>query len=233
MPINDLPHELLSEILLLAARANEAEGESFTYGLSQAPLPGEKAKLTKYIRGPVATDSLRWDATRAIRAVCHGWHEWALRYNFEQLFERRWRGSERWADLTMERRKYSFYELNSTRTGHAVYRDPFGSLKHTDRLLAGAPSAANHVRRLWFNGFHAAETDRLILSVVASCQELEFLSVPWTVLRRGSVHDWVDLLNVNTGHGKPLHSLELTAQCLPKDQAEDLRKHNPQTHQRP
>lgn len=222
MHINDLPHELLSDILLRAARANQEEGESFTYGLTQAPLPGASSKLTKYVRGPVATDSLRWDATRDIREVCHEWHQWASEYNFERIFERRWRGSERWADLTLDRRRYSFYEMNNAREGVAVYRDPFGSLKNTDRLFTFVPNAANHVRRLWFNGFHTAETDKLILSIVGSCAELEFLSVPWTVLRRGSVDDWVDLLNVNTGHGKPLHSLELTAQCLPQDQAKAL-----------
>ncbi|KAK3713247.1 hypothetical protein LTR37_008680 [Vermiconidia calcicola] len=198
MHINDLPTELVSNILLLATQANEAEGENFTYGLSQAPLPSQKAKLTRYIRGPVSADSLRWDATRSIRHVCSAWHDWSLHYNLEHVFERRWRGSERWADLTMERRKYPLYELNKTTGGFAVYRDPFGSLKHTDRLFTAVPSAANHVRRLWFNGFFAAETDKLIL---------------------GSVEDWVDLLNVNTGHGKPLHSLELTAVCLPKGQA--------------
>ncbi len=133
----------------------------------------------------------------------------------------------------MLRYKYGFYELNKPRVGTPLYRDPFGSLKHTDRLFTAVPSAANHVRRLWFNGFHTAESDRLILSVVASCEQLEFLSVPWTVLRRATVDDWVDLLNVGTGHGKPLHSLELTAVCLPRDQAKDLeddRTPNPLEH---
>ena len=222
MHINDLPVEIISNILLLATKANEAEGPSFTYGLSQAPLPLEKAKLTKYVRGPVSADSLRWDATFSLRQVCSFWHEWSIHYNFEHVFERRWRGSERWSDLTMQRRNYELYELNKSTIGHPVRRDPFGSLKHTDRLFSAVPSAANHVRRLWFNGFHTAETDKLILSVTASCSELEFLSVPWTVLRRGSVDDWADLLNVNTGHGKPLYSLELTATGLPPNQAESL-----------
>ena len=222
MHINDLPIEILSDILLLAIKANETEGENFTYGLSQAPLPLQRAKLSKYVRGPVSADSLRWDATHAIRQVCSMWHQLSLPYIFEHLFERRWRGAERWADLTMQRRNYKLYELNGTKRGTAVYRDPFGSLKHTDRLFSAVPSAANHVQRLWFNGFHTAETDKIILSVVSSCSELQFLSVPWTVLRRGSVDDWVDLLNVNTGHGKPLHSLELTAVSLPKNQATAL-----------
>jgi hypothetical protein len=233
MHINDLPCEILSDILLRAARANESEGESFTYGLTQAPLPGQKAQLTKYVRGPVATDSLRWDATHSLRQVCHEWHQWALEYNFERVFERRWQGAERWADLTMQRRNYPLYELNKPRVGMPLYRDPLGTLKHTDRLFSTVPNTARHVRRLWFNGFHSAESDSVILSIIASCAELQFLSAPWTILRRATADDWVDLLNVNTGHGKPLHSLELTAVTLPQIQAkalEDDQTPNPLEH---
>ena len=227
MHINDLPREILIDILLLATKANEADDVSFTYGFSQVPLPlGRSSKVGKYVRGPVSAEALRWDATCSLRQVCSRWHEWALEYNFEHVFERKWQGSERWADLTMQRQNYGLYELNTNPKGYALYRDPYGSLKHTHRLFSAAPSAANHVRRLWFNGFYAAATDKLILSVIASCPELTFLSVPWTVLRRGGVVDWVDLLNQNTGHGKPLHSLELTAVSLPNDQATALKQDN-------
>lgn len=222
MHISDLPHEILSEILLLTTKANETEGERFTYGLTQAPLPLQKAKLTKYVRGPVTAESLRWDATASIRQVCSNWHDWALSYNLEHVFERRWRGSERWAELSGSRRKYSIYELIDNPSGYAVYRDPHSSLKATDRTFQQLPHLTQHVRRLWFNGFYTAETDKLILSIVANCHDLQFLSVPWTVLRRSTAEDWIDLLNVNTGEGHALHSLELQAVCLPKDQAEAL-----------
>ncbi|EME79069.1 uncharacterized protein MYCFIDRAFT_51028 [Pseudocercospora fijiensis CIRAD86] len=228
MPINDLPHEILSEILLLATKANQAEGERYTYGLSQAPLPLQKVKLSKYVRGPVTAESLRWDATASIRQVCSTWHEWALSYNLEHVFERRWRGSERWAELPVSRgrRKYSIYELIDNHSGFAVYRDPFGTLKTTDAIFRHMPHLTRHVRRLWFNGFYTADTDKLILSIVSECHELQFLSVPWTVLRRSTAEHWIDLLNVNTGTGSALHSLELQAVCLPKDQAEALEKEN-------
>jgi len=215
---------MLSNILLLATQANEAEGPSYTYGLTQAPLPLVKAKAAKYVRGPVTAEALRWDATKAIRHVCSAWHTWAISYNFERVFEVRWRGAERWADLTMKRTNYALYELNPHPRGTPIYRDPYGSLKHTNRLFAAFPESANLVRRLWFNGFHVAETDKLILDVVAQCHELEFLSVPWTLLRRGSVDDWIDLLNVNTGVGKPLRSLEITAVSLTEDHAKALAK---------
>ncbi|KAK5124245.1 hypothetical protein LTR85_001948 [Meristemomyces frigidus] len=222
MHINELPQEILTDILFKAAKANEAEGISYTYGLTQAPLPLEQAKLAKYVRGPLSADSVRWDATQSIRQVCAQWHDWALGYNLEHVFERRWRGSERWANLSLRRPSYSIYELIDNPSGYAVYRDPFGSLKHTDRLFANVPRTAERVRRLWFNGFYTAETDKLILSVVSNCSQLEYLSVPWTTVRRGSAQAWIDLLNVNTGAGKPLHSLELQAVCLPHDQATAL-----------
>ncbi|CAK4032731.1 Hypothetical predicted protein [Lecanosticta acicola] len=222
MHINDLPQEILADILLLATQANQAEGERFTYGLSQAPLPLQKTPLQKYVRGPVTAESLRWDATNAIRQACSRWHEWALSYNLEHVFMRRWRGSERWANLSNNRRKMSLYELIDRPSGQAVYRDPYGSLKDTDRIFTRLPQLTEHVRRLWFNGFYAAETDRLILSIVSECHNLQFLSVPWTVLRRSTAEDWIDLLNVNTGHGYALQSLELLAVCLPKDQADAL-----------
>lgn len=220
--ITSLPHEILSTILLLATKANERENESFTYGLTAAPLPLQQTKLTKYVRGPVTAESLRWDATVSIRQVCSQWHEWALSYNLEHVFERRWRGSERWAELSPNRRKYSLYELMEKPSGCAVYRDPLSSLRSTDAAFNRLPHLTQHVRRLWFNGFYTAESDRHILSIVAECNHLQFLSVPWTILRRGTADDWIDLLNVNSTEGTPLHSLELQAVCLPADQAQAL-----------
>lgn len=225
MHISDLPSEIISDILLQATHINGAEAPSFTYGLTQAPLPLQKARLTKYVRGPLSAESSRWDATHNIRGVCSAWHNWAVTYNTEHVFERRWRGSERWADLTLKRSNYEFYELNQPK-GLAVYRDPYGTLKGTDSLFAAVPEVANSVRRLWFNGFYTAESDKLILSVIASCPELQYLSVPWTVLRRGTVDDWVDLLNVKTGIGKPLQSLEIQAVCLPTGQAAELEQNS-------
>lgn len=223
MRIHELPNEILSNILLHTARINEAEGEKFTYGLSQAPLPLEKStKLTKYVRGPLSAESLRWDATRSIRQVCSRWHDWAIAYNIEHVFERRWRGAERWADLTLRRPSYRLYELIDHPRGIAVYRDPYLNLKQTDSLFSLLPEISQHVRRLWFNGFYAAETDRYILSIISNCPNLELLSVPWTVLRRGTAEDWVDLLNVNTGVGKALYSLEIQGICLPSEQARAL-----------
>lgn len=223
MLIHELPSEILSNILLQAARLNEADGEKYTYGLSQAPLPLEKStKLQKYVRGPLSAESLRWDATRSIRQVCSRWHDWAIAYNIEHVFERRWRGAERWADLTLRRPSYRLYELIDRPRGIAVYRDPYSNLKQTESLFRLLPEISQHVRRLWFNGFYTAETDRYILSIISNCPNLELLSIPWTALRRGTAEDWVDLLGLNTGTGKALYSLEIQGICLPSEQARAL-----------
>lgn len=218
MQINNLPFEILGSILEEASKLNEAFGETFTYGLSQAPLPLQTTKLTKYVRGPISPDSLRWDATCAIRQVCTKWHEWALAHLLQDVFVRRWRGSERWAELSLRRPTYSIYELIEDPSGFAVYRDPYETLRHTDSLLATYPGASQHVRRVWFNGFYNAETDCIIFSILGSCSDLISASVPWTLLRRGTADQWQRLLNVGTGNGQPLQSLELQAVCLPQNQ---------------
>lgn len=224
MHINDLPEEIFNDILLKVAALNQQDGEKYTYGLTQAPLPPEQVKLSKYVRGPLSFESLRWDSTRSVRQVCSKWHDWAISFNIEHIFERRWRGSERWADLTLRRPSYGLYELIENPRGLAVYRDPYSNLKQTYSMLQAIPEISQHVRRLWFNGFYVADTDRLILNVVAQCPQLELLSVPWTVLRRSTAEDWVSLLKNGIDGAKPLYSLEIQSICLPKDQAAALER---------
>lgn len=105
--INDLPHEILSSILEHVTASNKQHGVTYTFGLSQAPIPLQTAKLQKYVRGPVPPDMLKWDATAAIRQVCRTWHDWALEYALKDVYIRRWRGSERWAELSRYRGKRS------------------------------------------------------------------------------------------------------------------------------
>ncbi|EME43911.1 hypothetical protein DOTSEDRAFT_71649 [Dothistroma septosporum NZE10] len=226
MHVNDLPEEILSDILSLATQSNEADGVSFTYGLTEAQLPLQKQKIQKYVRGPVTAEHMRWDATDSIRGVCHRWHEWAISYNLENVFERKWQGGERWANLPVSRKPNALYDMIQYPSSTPLRRDPYGSLKNTDRIFKTLPYLTNHVRRLWFNGFYTKESDLLILSVVSECDALQTLTVPWTVLRRSSAEDWIDLLNVNTGHGSPLQSLELQAQCLRNEEADALGKDN-------
>lgn len=94
MHINALPFEILSKILEETAQANIRDGPTYTFGLSQAPLPLQQGQLQRYVRGPVPPEMLKWDATAAIRLVCWQWHEWALEYALKDVYIRRWKGGE-------------------------------------------------------------------------------------------------------------------------------------------
>lgn len=94
MQIKDLPYEIISKILEEVAEANIRDGPTYTFGLSQAPMPLQKAPLQRYVRGPVPPEMLKWDATGVIRYVCWQWHEWALEYALKSVYIRRWKGGE-------------------------------------------------------------------------------------------------------------------------------------------
>jgi hypothetical protein len=94
MHINDFPYEVLSKILEEVTKAHIRDGPTYTFGLSQAPMPLQKAPLQRYVRGPVPPELLKWDATSMIRSVCWKWHEWALEYSLKDVYIRRWKGGE-------------------------------------------------------------------------------------------------------------------------------------------
>ena len=93
--IECLPFELLSSILETAAELNAKDSATFTYGLSQAPLPLQKNTLERTVRGHKPFDVSRWDSVESVRQVNSRWRVWALSYALRELFIRRWRGSER------------------------------------------------------------------------------------------------------------------------------------------
>ncbi|KAJ9625585.1 hypothetical protein H2203_004344 [Taxawa tesnikishii (nom. ined.)] len=211
MHLNSLPQEILTNILEQAALLESTECVTYTYGLSKAPLPLQEAKLTRYVRGPVSPDTLRWDSTASIRQVCSRWHEWALKYALQDLHLRRWRGAEGWVELSGRRQMYHLYELVDRLSDMATYRPPFGFLTQTATLFKNHPKITENIRRLWFNGFYVAETDRLIFSTLRSCRNLTSISIPWTLLRRGSAEDWTHLLGIADANDMPVTSLELQA----------------------
>ncbi|KAF2435672.1 hypothetical protein EJ08DRAFT_685178 [Tothia fuscella] len=215
MNINAFPNEILSAILERAAEANKEEGVTFTFGLVDAG-PAPKRNFQRYVKGPVPPSLLKWDATQAIRRVCSRWHEWGVGYAMKDVYIKCWRGSERWADLSLNREKYRLYELVDSPKGWFVYRDPFMSLRSTCKLFTKYPDVATNVRRLWFDGLYVPETDAQILTAVSSCINLTSLSIPWTVLRHGSAEQWADLLGIR--RDLPLRSLELLAVNLSSNQ---------------
>lgn len=218
MHINEFPYEVLSKILEETAKANIRNGPTYTFGLSQAPLPLYQSTLQRYVRGPVPPEMLKWDGTAAIRLVCWQWHEWALEYALKDLYIRRWKGGERWAELSTRRENYGLYELIDRPTGTAVYRDPFASLKHTVRTFERFPEVAAKIKRVWFHGFYTAETDHLVFESLKNCRNLTSVSLPWTTIRHMDAQAWRTLL---LGSGKPLESLELLCVDPTSQQAAD------------
>ncbi|PSN63483.1 hypothetical protein BS50DRAFT_679742 [Corynespora cassiicola Philippines] len=218
MHINELPYEVLSKILEETAKANARDGPSYTFGLSQAPLPLQKAQLTRYVRGPVPPELLKWDATAALRLACWKWHEWSLEYALKDVYIRRWKGGERWAELSNRRENYGLYELIDRPTGTAVYRDPFASLKQTAKTFNQFPDVASKIKRMWFHGFYTAETDRLVFESLKNCINLTSVSLPWTTIRHMDAQAWRALM---VGSGKPLESLELLSVDPTSQQAAD------------
>lgn len=99
----------------------------------------------------------------------------------------------------------------------AVYRDPYHSLRKTAQLFESNPSLASCVRRIWFNGYYGVETNAMIFSILRRCNNLEYLTVPWTALRYGDAEDWSRLLGRNAG-GRSITSLELLAVDLKQSQ---------------
>ena len=216
MHINDFPSEILNQILGEAAEVNAKQGVAWTFGLSQADIPVQPTKLARYVRGPVSADSLNWDSVSSLRQVCERWHDWSLQYALHDIYLRRWRGSERWAEISIRRQSYDIYELIDKPSGCPVYRDPYAELRHTGDLFVRCPAVTQHIRRLWFNGFFTREAEALIFKVLRSCRYLEAISVPWTLLRHGSAQDWRHLLGIAHNDDVPITSLELQAQCLPE-----------------
>lgn len=227
MHINSVPEEILAEILTLAAKANEADGPTFSYGLVEveSQLQPYKTKPSKYVRGPLSPQDLRWHNSSDIRQVCSQWHNWALTYTLEHLMVQMWRGEQRWLELPRHIKQYSSYEIMDRHLGHVVWCPGHTSLEKTDQLLTAVPSVGAHIRRLWFNGLHLAKTDKHIMSIISRCPELRFLSAPWTILRRGTSDDWKKLLKADTPN--PLFSLELQSVCLRSYKAEALANETP------
>ncbi|KAF2736655.1 hypothetical protein EJ04DRAFT_510957 [Polyplosphaeria fusca] len=222
MHINEFPYEILSKILEETAKANVRDGPTYTFGLSQVQLPLEKPTTQRYLRGAVPPEMLKWDATSAIRLVSWQWHNWALGFALKDVYIRRWKGGERWAELPNRRESYSLYEMIDRPSGTAVYRDPFASLKHTVRTFSRYPEVASKIKRMWFHGFYTAETDKLVFNALKNCINLVSLSLPWTATRHMDAKAWRTLL---LGNGKPLESLELQCVDLKSEQIKDRENH--------
>ena len=229
LTINDLPYEILSQILEAAAEHNVLQGPLYTYGLSQAPEPLKDAQLHPVIRGQLSPDTLRFNSTESLRQVARRWHDWAAEYALETLYISRWRGSERYS-LTLNptvlppltnfirwMQSRTLDSVHSQPSSIAVYRDPYHSLRKTMQLFEANSSLASCVRRIWFDGYYGAETNTMIFRILNRCSNLDCLTLPWTALRYGNENDWSRLLGRNY-QNRSISSLELLAVDLKHSQ---------------
>lgn len=216
--IQSLPWEIISNILTLAADANISEGytRSYTYGLSQVTRTLQlhhKLQVQKHITGRVPSDTLRWNATDAIRRTCSTWHEWAMGYNLKELYVRRWRGGESWDPKFLALPSPSGGPLTSD-IFPVVYQDPYRILKSTVALLQECPELNCHVRRLWYSGIYQFTNVTRIFEIIRRCDNLRSLTLPWSALRYGTVEDWIYITN----NLPRLTSLEFLGADLKKSQ---------------
>lgn len=95
--INDLPYELLSEILEHVIRSNLEQNilkrHNFDTELHAPPDPD--VRMQQLIKGRMTPDAVRWIASNTIRQVNSRWHGIALEYAFRDLYVLAWRGSEK------------------------------------------------------------------------------------------------------------------------------------------
>ena len=230
--IGSLPYELLSAILEQATELNIKQQPQYTYGLSQAPEPLQDASIQCVVRGHLSPDTLKWNATNSIRRVNRAWHGWASEYAFDSLYITRWRGSER-SDQgllslrdqllnSLSRRWIQSRNLDALPvfikpTSIAVYRDPYHSLTESDTLFQSNPALASCIRRIWFDGYYGAETIAILFNILYHCNNLDYLTVPWTAMRYGNEDDWSRLLGRNN-KGQSISSLEFLAVDLKQTQ---------------
>lgn len=95
--INDLPYEILSEILKHVIRSKVEQNILKSHGLDtefHAP-PDPNVQLQQLIKGRMPPDAVRWIASNTIRQVKSRWHGIALEYAFRDLYVLSWRGSEK------------------------------------------------------------------------------------------------------------------------------------------
>lgn len=95
--INDLPYELLSEILEHVIRSkveqNTLKSRGLDTGLHGPPDPD--VRMQQLIKGRMTPDAVRWIASNTIRQVNSRWHGIAVEYAFKDLYVLSWRGSEK------------------------------------------------------------------------------------------------------------------------------------------
>ena len=79
---------------------------------------------------------------------------------------------------------------------------------------------ASSIRRVLFDGFYGVETSAMIFRIINHCNQLDSISIPWTLWRYGNNEAWSYLLR-ERDDGTALSSLELLAVDLKHTQIAD------------
>ncbi|KAF6240259.1 hypothetical protein HO173_001870 [Letharia columbiana] len=209
--INDLPYELLSQILENVICFNVEQNSRRTYGFDMelhAP-PDPDVRMQRLLKGLMTPDSVRWTASNTIRRVNSRWHDLALKYSFRDLYVLSWRGSEKHM-LSGVVRTTSLEHLSLS-----TFSDSSTFLSKTASLLENHPTLSSYIRRIWFDGYYEAKESAMIFGILRQCKKLEDLLIPWTTLRHGTVAGWSSLFGTNAA-GPCVTSLEIRAMNLPK-----------------
>lgn len=82
-------------------------------------------------------------------------------------------------------------------------------------MFSTDPALASRVRRIRFDGFHTVDAISLVFAILRRCPGLRSLTLSWTALRFGTVHDWVHIIEEGQ-----LESLELLAIDLKQSRIE-------------
>ena len=227
--INDLPYELLSEILEHVIRSNVEQNilnrHNFDTELHARPDPD--VRMQQLVQGRMTPDAVRWIASNSIRQVNSRWHGIALEYAYRDLYVLSWRGGERYAlpyviDILDHSNLCLRYMLSGvlrkTPAEHLSLATSLESsplLKKTDELLENHPTLSSYIRRIWFDRYYEAKDTAMIFRILRQCKKLQDLLIPWTALRHGTVADWSSLFGSNVA-GSCVTSLEIRAKNLSK-----------------
>lgn len=209
--INDLPHELLSQILENVIRYKVEQNSQTTYGFDMGVHfpPDPDVRMQRLLKGLMTPDSVRWTASNIIRKVSSRWHEMALKYAFRDIYVLSWRGSERHTLSGVVRTTAAEH----LRLATSLESSPF--LRKTAELLGNHITLSSYIRRVWFDGYYEAKESAMIFGILHQCNSLEDLLIPWTALRHGTAADW-SLLFGSTTAGPCIRTLEIRARNLPK-----------------
>ena len=122
------------------------------------------------------------------------------------------------ADLCLRHMLLGVSRTEPERANLATLSESSPCLRKTAELFGNHPTLPSYVRKVWFDGYYQAKESDMMFEILHQCKKIEYLSIPWTALRHGTVADWSSLFGRN-GTGPRITTLEIRATNLPKRSA--------------